>query len=61
MFDLGTSFIASVERDPEALAIVDRDIRLTYRQWYARVSALVAAFDSAGLRAGDHLVTVLQN
>ena len=61
MFDLGTSFIASVERDPEALAIADRDIRLTYRQWYARVSALVAAFDSAGLRAGDHLVTVLQN
>lgn len=61
MFDLGTSFIASVERSPNALAIVDRDIRLTYRQWYARISALVAAFDAAGLRAGDHLVTVLQN
>lgn len=61
MFDLGTSFIASVERSPNALAIVDRDIRMTYRQWYARISALVAAFDAAGLRAGDHLVTVLQN
>ncbi len=61
MFDLGTSFIASVERDPNALAIVDRGIRLTYRQWYAHISALVAAFDAAGLRAGDHLVTVLQN
>ncbi|MGH6739459.1 MAG: AMP-binding protein, partial [Bradyrhizobium sp.] len=61
MFDLGTSFIASVERDPNALAIVDRDVRLTYRQWYTRISALVAAFDAAGLRAGDHLVTVLQN
>jgi 2-furoate---CoA ligase len=61
MFDLGTSFIASVERDPDALAIVDRDIRLTYRQWYMRISALVAAFDASGLRAGDHLVTVLQN
>lgn len=61
MFDLGTSFIASVERDPDALAIVDRDVRLTYRQWYGRISALVAALDAAGLRAGDHLVTVLQN
>lgn len=61
MFDLGTSFIASVERDPDALAIVDRDVRLTYRQWFTRISALVAAFDASGLRAGDHLVTVLQN
>jgi 2-furoate---CoA ligase len=61
MFDLGTSFIASVERDPDALAIVDRDIRLTYRQWYTKISALVAAFDAVGLRAGDHLATVLQN
>lgn len=61
MFDLGTSFIASVERDPDALAIVDRDVRLTYRQWFTRISALVAAFDASGLCAGDHLVTVLQN
>ncbi len=61
MFDLGTSFIASVERDPDAFAIVDRDVRLTYRQWFTRISALVAGFDASGLRAGDHLVTVLQN
>ena len=61
MLDLGTSFVASVERDPEALAIVDGNVRLTYRTWYAKISALVAAFDEVGLRAGDHLVTVLQN
>ncbi len=61
MFDLGTSFIASVERDPDTLAIVDGDLRLSYREWYARISALVASFDAAGLRAGDHLVTALQN
>jgi 2-furoate---CoA ligase len=30
MLDLGTSFLASVERDPRALAIVDDDVRLTY-------------------------------
>jgi 2-furoate---CoA ligase len=61
MFDLGTSFIASVERDPDTLAIVDGELRLSYRQWYARISALVAALDAAGLRAGDHLLSALQN
>src|SRR5262245_44571511 len=30
MLDLGTSFLASVARDPEALAIVDGDVRLSY-------------------------------
>ena len=34
MLDLGTSFLASVARDPDALAIVDGDLRLTYRAWY---------------------------
>src|SRR6202140_1037041 len=61
MLDLGTSFVASVARDPNAVAIVDDGIHLTYAQWYARISSLVAAFDRIGLRSGDHLVTVLQN
>jgi 2-furoate---CoA ligase len=61
MLDLGTSFAASVARDPNALAIVDDGVRLTYAQWYARISSLVAAFDRIGLKPGDHLVTVLQN
>jgi 2-furoate---CoA ligase len=61
MLDLGTSFLASVARDREALAIVDGDVRLSYSAWYKKISALVAAFDALGLRAGDHLVTVLQN
>src|SRR5947209_3456205 len=61
MLDLGTSFLASVARDPEALAIVDGHVRLSYRAWYTTISALVAAFDEIGLRPGDHLVTVLQN
>jgi hypothetical protein len=45
MFDLGTSFVASVSRDPKALAIVDGEVRLTYEAWYARISAVVAGFD----------------
>ena len=61
MLDLGTSFLASVARDPEALAIVDGDLRLTYRAWYRTISALVAGFDALGLAPGDHLVTLLQN
>src|SRR5262249_2096898 len=61
VLDLGTSFLASVARDPDALAIVDSDVRLTYSAWYERISALVAGFDALGLEPGDHLVTVLQN
>src|ERR1700730_15147895 len=61
MLDLGSSFVASVARYPDAVAIVDDGIRLTYAQWYARISSLVAGFDRIELRPGDHLVTVLQN
>ncbi len=61
MLDLGTSFLASVARDPHAPAIIDDDVRLTYRQWYARISAVVAGLDELGLKRGDHLITVLQN
>ncbi|HUZ34554.1 MAG TPA: AMP-binding protein [Xanthobacteraceae bacterium] len=61
MLDLGTSFVASVARDPNALAIVDGGVRLSYRAWYEKISALVAAFDDLGLKPGDHLVTLAQN
>src|SRR3954463_11166340 len=61
MLDLGTSFLASVARDPDALAIVDGELRLTYDAWYRKISALVAGFDDLGLPPGDHLVTLLQN
>jgi 2-furoate---CoA ligase len=61
MLDLGTSFLASVARDPQALAIIDGNTRLTYRAWYPKISALVAAFDDLGLKPGDHIVTALQN
>ena len=61
MFDLGTSFLASVERDPAAEAIVDGALRLTYADWYRHVCALVVRLDEAGLQPGDRLVSVLQN
>src|SRR4051812_22573832 len=61
MFDLGTSFLASVARDPHALAIVDGDVRLTYKAWYRRISSVIAGLDMLGLKPGDHIVTVLTN
>ena len=61
MLDLGTSFLASVERDPDARAIVDGEMRLSYRQWYDKVSALAAALGETGLQRGDHVLTVMQN
>jgi len=61
MLDLGTSFIASLARDPHALALVDDGIRLTYAEWYRRICSAVASLDRIGLKAGDHVVTVLQN
>ena len=61
MLDLGLSFIASVARDPDALALVDGELRLTYAQWYRSISGVVAGLDALGLKPGDHIVTALQN
>ncbi|MEX6509062.1 AMP-binding protein [Jiella sp. M17.18] len=61
MLDLGTSFIASVERDPKALAVCDGPLELTYEEWFGRISALVAGLDALGLKPGDHLLTLMQN
>ncbi len=61
MLDLGNSFLASVERDPDALAVVDGDVRMTYAQWHRRISEMLAGFEELGLMPGDHLITLLQN
>ena len=61
MLDLGSSFVASASRDPNGIALVDGDLRLTYRQWHDKISVLVASFDRFGLKPGDHVVTLLQN
>ncbi|MDZ5698533.1 AMP-binding protein [Chelativorans sp. M5D2P16] len=61
MLDLGASFLASVSRDPAALAVVDGDTRLTYAEWYRKISALVAGLDGLGLKPGDHVLTLMMN
>ena len=61
MFDLGRTFLQSVERRPNRLAIVDDTVRLTYAQWYERIGRVAGALDALGLKRGDHLVVALQN
>jgi 2-furoate---CoA ligase len=61
MLDLGTSWIASVARDPAAIAMVDGDLRLSYLAWHRRITSVVAGFDAIGLEPGDHVLTLLQN
>lgn len=61
MLDLGMSYLASVSRDPNAIAVVDGEVRLTYATWFARISAVVAGLDALGVKHGSHLVSLLQN
>lgn len=61
MLDLGTSFIASVERNPDAMAIAEGCHTITYAEWFGRISALVDGLGQIGLRKGNMLVTAMQN
>ncbi len=61
MFDLGQTFLQSVERRPDQLAIVDGNLRLTYSHWYERILSVAGGLAELGLARGDHLVLVLQN
>jgi 2-furoate---CoA ligase len=61
MFDLGTTFLASVERRPKATAIVDGDLRLTYAEWFTRIAGCAGGIAKLGLKKGDHLLVLLQN
>ncbi len=61
MFDLGHSFLASVERHPGALALVDGDVRLTYENWFQRITTVAGGLAALGLKKGDRLAVVMQN
>ena len=61
MLDLGRTFVASVEREPSALAIVDGELRLSYERWHEQILAVAAGLAELGLGKGDHLVSLLQN
>ncbi|MEL6207178.1 MAG: AMP-binding protein [Pseudomonadota bacterium] len=59
--DLGANFLATLRRDPGAVAFVDQGIRLTYATWGEQVLRLVAGLRRVGLRHGDRVVCVLKN
>ena len=61
MLDLGRTIVATAERNPHALAIVDGGVRLTYGEWAQTIGRVAAGLQSEGFRHGDHIVTVLQN
>jgi 2-furoate---CoA ligase len=61
MFDLGRTFLAAVERSPDALAIVDGERRPSYAAWYREISRVAGGLDTLGLSRGDRLAVILQN
>ncbi len=54
-------FRETVRGDPEALALVDGDARLTYRVLDRRVAALGAGLVACGVRPGDRVAVMLAN
>src|SRR4051812_13632270 len=61
MLDLGRTYLQSVERSPNALAIVDGALTLTYAQWHRIIVNVAEGLRELGLAHGDHLLVVLQN
>ena len=61
MLDLGRTFLHSVERRPDSLALVDGDTRLSHSEWFTLIAATARGLRDIGLGTGDHLLTCLQN
>ena len=61
MFDLGRTFLAAVERNPDATAITDGERRLGYASWYQEIGRVAGGLTALGLERGDRLAVILQN
>ncbi|MCE7521629.1 AMP-binding protein [Alloalcanivorax xenomutans] len=61
MFDLGRSFLAAVERRPQATAISDGPQSFTYEAWFNIIQRTAHGLQSLGLNKGDRLVAAMQN
>ena len=61
MIDLGATFLSSVDRCPEAIAITYQNKRLNYSNWLNKISSLAISLKKMGLRKGDRLMTLLPN
>jgi 2-furoate---CoA ligase len=61
MFDLGWTFLAAVERSPDATAIPDGKRRLGYASSYEKIVGIAGGLTAFGLRRGGRLAVILQN
>ena len=61
MIDLGTTFLSSVDRCPESIAITYQNKHLNYSNWLNKISSLAISFKKMGLKKGDKLMTLLPN
>ena len=59
--NLGKVFYRQILREGGAEAIVDGEIRRTYRDWYEEICAVAGGLQHRGLKSGDHFVAVLSN
>jgi 2-furoate---CoA ligase len=61
VFDLGRTFLAAVERSPDAMAVADGAQRLSYAAWYAEIARVAGGLTALGIKRGDRLAVILQN
>jgi 2-furoate---CoA ligase len=58
---LAQYFVQAVKRFPEATAVVDDQVRWSYRNLYQEVSTVAANVQQLGVQQGDHVLVVLKN
>ncbi|MGD9529260.1 MAG: AMP-binding protein, partial [Pseudonocardia sp.] len=58
---LGTLLQEAADRAPDAVAVVDGDVRLTYGELMARADAAASRLADLGIGAGDRIVVQLPN
>ena len=61
MLDLGRTFLQSLERSPDALALIDGSLQLTYGQWFKHIAAVAHGLRRHGISRGDRLLVALSN
>src|SRR5436853_716215 len=54
-------FVQAVKRFPEATAVVDDQVRWSYRDLYDEVTAVASNLQQLGTVPGDHVLVVLKN
>ncbi len=59
--NLATYLVQAVQRFPEATAVVDDQVRWSYRDLYAEITAVAANVQQLGVTAGEHVLVVLKN